>query len=91
MGIFEPKPFEKIPDEDWMRLFEAQRDERSPAVASLSFGDAQKKLGPNLFRLQRVRSANSGRDDSLRDDETAQVAVARGIAETVAGTGHHRE
>jgi NAD(P)-dependent dehydrogenase (short-subunit alcohol dehydrogenase family) len=23
MGIFEPKPFEKIPDEDWMRLFEA--------------------------------------------------------------------
>src|SRR5665213_2040156 len=23
MGIFEPKPFEKIPDEDWMRFFEA--------------------------------------------------------------------
>jgi NAD(P)-dependent dehydrogenase (short-subunit alcohol dehydrogenase family) len=23
MGIFEPKPFEKIPDEDWFRFFEA--------------------------------------------------------------------
>lgn len=23
MGIFEPKPFEHIPDEDWLRLFEA--------------------------------------------------------------------
>src|SRR5580658_8058653 len=23
MGIFEPKPFERIPDEDWFRLFEA--------------------------------------------------------------------
>jgi len=23
MGIFEPKPFEQIPDEDWMRFFEA--------------------------------------------------------------------
>jgi NAD(P)-dependent dehydrogenase (short-subunit alcohol dehydrogenase family) len=23
MGIFEPKPFEKIPDEDWMLFFEA--------------------------------------------------------------------
>ena len=23
MGIFEPKPFEKIPDEDWLRMFEA--------------------------------------------------------------------
>src|ERR1700745_787006 len=23
MGIFEPKPFEKIPDEDWLRFFEA--------------------------------------------------------------------
>jgi NAD(P)-dependent dehydrogenase (short-subunit alcohol dehydrogenase family) len=22
LGIFEPKPFEKIPDEDWMRFFE---------------------------------------------------------------------
>ena len=22
VGIFEPKPFESIPDEDWMRLFE---------------------------------------------------------------------
>src|SRR6201993_2818883 len=23
MGIFEPKPFEKIPDEDWLAFFEA--------------------------------------------------------------------
>ena len=23
MGIFEPKPFDQIPDEDWMRFFEA--------------------------------------------------------------------
>ena len=23
MGIFEPKPFEQIPDEDWFRFFEA--------------------------------------------------------------------
>ena len=23
MGIFEPKPFEEIPDEDWLHMFEA--------------------------------------------------------------------
>ena len=22
LGIFEPKPFEEIPDEDWLRFFE---------------------------------------------------------------------
>jgi len=87
MGIFEPKPFEEIPDEDWLRLFEA---------------NVMSGVRLSRHYLPRMREKNWGRILFVSSEsavqipaemvhygmtKTAQVAVARGIAETVAGTG----
>jgi NAD(P)-dependent dehydrogenase (short-subunit alcohol dehydrogenase family) len=87
LGIFEPKPFEEIPDEDWRRLFE---------VNVLS-GVRLARLC-----LPAMRRANWGRIIFISSEsavqipaemvhygmtKTAQLAIARGLAETVAGTG----
>jgi hypothetical protein len=69
MGIFEPKPFEKIPDEDWFALLRSQRHERCAPLPPLSRRHAQKKLGTNRVHLQRIRSSDSRRNDSLRHDQ----------------------
>jgi NAD(P)-dependent dehydrogenase (short-subunit alcohol dehydrogenase family) len=87
LGIFEPKPFEEIPDADWRRFFE---------VNVLS-GVRLARLC-----LPAMRRANWGRIIFISSEsgvqipaemihygmtKTAQLAVARGLAETVAGTG----
>jgi len=87
LGIFEPKPFEEIPDADWMRFFE---------VNVLS-GVRLARLC-----LPHMRAQNWGRIIFISSEsgihipvemvhygmtKTAQIAVARGIAESVAGTG----
>lgn len=87
LGIFEPKPFEEIPDADWTRFFE---------VNVLS-GVRLARLC-----LPRMRADNWGRIIFISSEsgihipaemvhygmtKTAQIAVARGIAESVAGTG----
>jgi NAD(P)-dependent dehydrogenase (short-subunit alcohol dehydrogenase family) len=87
LGIFEPKPFEEIPDEDWKRLFD---------VNVLSGARLARLV------LPAMRRANFGRIIFISSEsgihipaemvhygmtKAAQIAVARGIAETVAGTG----
>src|ERR1700722_8572946 len=87
MGIFEPKLFEMIPDEDWMHFFEA---------------NVMSGVRLSRYYLSQMRERNWGRillfsrESSVQIPaemihygmtKTAQVAVARGIAETVAGTG----
>jgi len=69
MGIFEPKPFEQISDDDWLRFFEAN-------VMS----------GVRLSRhyLSGMRKRNWGR---ILFVSSESAAIARGIAESVAGTG----
>jgi NAD(P)-dependent dehydrogenase (short-subunit alcohol dehydrogenase family) len=87
LGIFEPKPFEEIPDEDWRRLFEV----------NLLSGVRLARL-----YLPRMRQANWGRIIFISSEsaiqipvemihygatKAAQIAVSRGLAESVAGTG----
>ncbi len=87
LGIFEPKAFEEIPDADWLRFFE---------VNVLS-GVRLARLC-----LPAMRRANWGRIIFISSEsgvqipaemihygttKTAQLAVARGLAEAVAGTG----
>jgi NAD(P)-dependent dehydrogenase (short-subunit alcohol dehydrogenase family) len=86
VGIFEPKPFEEITDADWMRFFE---------VNVLS------GVRLTRHYLPLMRSANWGRVVFVSSEsalqiptemihygmtKTAQLAVARGLAETLAGT-----
>lgn len=87
VGIFEPKPFEEITDADWMRFFE---------VNVLS------GVRLTRHYLPLMRSANWGRVVFVSSEsalqiptemihygmtKTAQLAIARGLAESVAGTG----
>src|SRR6187402_2261639 len=87
LGIFEPKPFEEIPDSDWRRFFD---------VNVLS-GVRLARLV-----LPAMRRANWGRIIFISSEsgvhipaemvhygmtKAAQIATARGIAESVAGTG----
>src|SRR3984893_4476738 len=87
MGIFEPKPFEKIPDEDWMRLFEANVMS-GVRLSRHYFSDMRAKTwGRILFVSSESAVQIPAEMIHYGMTKTAQVAVARGIAETVAGTG----
>jgi NAD(P)-dependent dehydrogenase (short-subunit alcohol dehydrogenase family) len=87
VGIFEPKPFEAIPDEDWVRFFE---------VNVLS------GVRLTRHYLPCMRSRNWGRVVFVSSEsavqiptemihygvtKTSQLALARGLAETLVGSG----
>ncbi len=86
LGIFEPKPFVEITDEDWLRFFE---------VNVLS------GVRLSRFYLAQMLQRNWGRIVFISSEsavnipvemihygvtKTAQIALARGLAETTAGT-----
>jgi NAD(P)-dependent dehydrogenase (short-subunit alcohol dehydrogenase family) len=87
LGIYEPKPFEQILDEDWMRFFEIN------VLSGIRF---------TRHYVQGMRSRNWGRIIFVSSEsalqipsemihygmtKTAQLAVSRGLAETLAGAG----
>ena len=87
LGIFEPKPFEEIPDADWLRFFE---------VNVLSGVRLARLYLPAMRRRNWGRvifiSSESGVQIPAEMihygmTKTAQLAVSRGLAEAVAGTG----
>jgi NAD(P)-dependent dehydrogenase (short-subunit alcohol dehydrogenase family) len=87
LGIFEPKPFAEISDSEWLRFFEVN------VMSGVRLSRAY---------LPRMKERNWGRIVFISSEsgiqipaemihygvtKTAQIAVARGIAETCAGTG----
>jgi NAD(P)-dependent dehydrogenase (short-subunit alcohol dehydrogenase family) len=87
LGIFEPKAFEDIPDSDWTRFFET----------NVLSGVRLARLC-----LPKMKQANWGRIIFISSEsgvqipaemihygvtKTAQLAVSRGLAESLAGTG----
>ena len=87
MGIFEPKPFEEISDVDWMRFFET--NVMSGVRLSRAYLPRMKKR--NWGRIIFI-SSESGLQIPAEMihygvTKTAQIALARGIAETCAATG----
>jgi NAD(P)-dependent dehydrogenase (short-subunit alcohol dehydrogenase family) len=87
LGIFEPKPFEDIPDSDWMRFFEVN------VLSGVRLG---RLYLPGMRRADWGRiifvSSESGLQIPVEMihygvTKSAQIAVARGLAEAVAGTG----
>src|SRR3984885_3821992 len=87
MGIFEPKPFEQIPDEDWFRLFEANVMSGVRLSRHYLSSMREKNWGRILFVSSESAVQIPAEMIHYGMTKTAQVAVARGIAETVAGTG----
>lgn len=87
LGIFEPTPFEDISDDDWRRFFET--NVMSGVRLSRLYLPAMKRN--NWGRIIFI-SSESGihiPPEMIHYGMTksAQIAVARGLAESVAGTG----
>lgn len=87
LGIFEIKPFAEIADADWLRFFE---------VNVLSGVRLARHYLPCMVKRNWGRiifiSSESGQHIPVEMihygmSKTAQIAIARGIAESVAGTG----
>lgn len=87
LGIFEPKPFAEIPDSDWLRFFEVN----VMSGVRLSRHYLPGMLKHNWGRIIFISSESAFQVPAemvhYGMTKTAQVAVARGLAESVAGTG----
>jgi NAD(P)-dependent dehydrogenase (short-subunit alcohol dehydrogenase family) len=86
VGIFEPKPFETIPDADWLRFFEV---------------NVMSGVRLSRYHLPQMKEKNWGRIIFISSEsavnipaemihygmtKSAQIAIARGLAETTVGT-----
>ena len=87
VGIFEPKPFERIPDEDWFRFFETNVMSGVRLSRHYLSGMREKNWGRILFVSSESAVQTPVEMVHYGMTKTAQVAVARGIAESVAATG----
>jgi len=87
MGIFEPKPFEDIPDADWMRLFEINVMSGVRLSRHYLPGMKQRDWGRIVFLSSESALQIPPEMIHYGMTKTAQLAVARGLAETTAGTG----
>ncbi|APV49356.1 oxidoreductase [Betaproteobacteria bacterium GR16-43] len=87
LGIFEPKAFEDIPDEDWRRFFEV--NVLSGARLSRLVLPAMKKADWGRIVFISSESAVQIPAEMIHYGmtKTAQLAISRGLAESVAGTG----
>jgi NAD(P)-dependent dehydrogenase (short-subunit alcohol dehydrogenase family) len=87
MGIFEPKPFEQIPDEDWLRFFEVNVLSGIRLARHYLPGMRERDWGRIVFVSSESGLQIPAEMIHYGMTKTAQLAVARGLAETLAGTG----
>jgi NAD(P)-dependent dehydrogenase (short-subunit alcohol dehydrogenase family) len=85
-GIFEPKDFFEIPDEDWSRFFEVN----VMSGVRLSRGYMQGMLKRNWGRIVFISSESAINIPTEMIHygltKTAQLAIARGLAQLTSGT-----
>ena len=85
-GIFEPRAFTEIPDEDWFRLFEVN----VMSGVRLSRHFFPKMLNNNWGRIIFISSESAVfiPDEMIHYGmtKTAQIAISRGLAELTKGT-----
>lgn len=86
LGVFEPKPFEAISDEDWLNIFDVNVMSGVRLSRHYLKGMRERNWGRIVFI-----SSESGVQIPVEMvhygvTKTAQIALARGIAEGLAGT-----
>jgi len=86
MGIFEPKPFEEISDADWLRFFEANVLSGVRLARHYVRGMRSRNWGRIVFVSSESGLQIPAEMIHYGVTKTAQLAVARGLAETLAGT-----
>jgi NAD(P)-dependent dehydrogenase (short-subunit alcohol dehydrogenase family) len=86
LGIFEPKPFAEISDADWIRFFEANVMSGVRLSRQYLPGMLRKNWGRIIFISSESGQQIPAEMIHYGMTKTAQIAVARGLAESVAGT-----
>src|SRR5580704_4249433 len=87
LGIFEPKPFAEISDADWLRFFEVNVLSGVRLSRHYLPGMLKNHWGRIIFISSESAFQIPAEMVHYGMTKTAQVAVARGLAESVAGTG----
>jgi NAD(P)-dependent dehydrogenase (short-subunit alcohol dehydrogenase family) len=87
LGIFEPKPFLEIPDSGWLRFFEVNVLSGVRLSRHYLPGMLKKNWGRVIFISSESAQHIPAEMIHYGMTKTAQVAIARGLAESVAGTG----
>lgn len=87
LGIFEPKPFEDIPDADWFRFFEVNVMSGVRLSRHYLPGMKQRNWGRIVFVSSESAVQIPEEMIHYGMTKTAQIALARGMAETTKGTG----
>jgi NAD(P)-dependent dehydrogenase (short-subunit alcohol dehydrogenase family) len=86
LGIFEPKPFEDISDEDWRRFFEVNVLSGVRLSRAYLPGMKQRNWGRIVFISSESAINTPVEMIHYGMTKTAQLAVSRGLAELCAGT-----
>src|ERR1035437_4235866 len=86
LGIFEPKPFEQIPDADWLRLFEINVMSGVRLSRAYLPGMKERNWGRIVFISSESAVQIPAEMVHYGMTKTVQVSIARGIAESCAGT-----
>lgn len=87
LGIFEPKPFLEIADSDWSRFFEVNVMSGVRLTRHYLPGMLEKKWGRVIFISSESGQQIPAEMVHYGMTKTAQIAIARGVAESVAGSG----
>ena len=87
LGIFEPKPFGEITDDDWHRFFDTNVLSGIRLSRHMLPGMRQRNWGRIVFISSESALNIPAEMIHYGMTKTAQLAVSRGLAESVAGTG----
>lgn len=87
VGIFEPVPFLEIDDHDWFRLFEVNVMSGVRLTRALLPSMLERNFGRVIFISSESGVQIPPEMVHYGVTKTAQIALARGIAESIAGSG----
>jgi len=87
LGIFEPKPFEEIPDEDWRRFFDVNVLTGVRLSRTYVSGMKQRKWGRVIFISSESAIQIPVEMIHYGVTKTALLGLSRGLAESCAGSG----
>jgi NAD(P)-dependent dehydrogenase (short-subunit alcohol dehydrogenase family) len=87
LGIFEPKPFEEINDADWFRFFETNVMSGVRLSRAYLTGMRERNWGRIVFVSSESALQIPAEMIHYGMTKTAQIAIARGLAETCVGSG----
>lgn len=87
LGMYQPKPFEQITDEEWLEIFQVNVLSGIRLSRAYLRGMKQQNWGRIIFISSESAVNIPVEMIHYGMTKTAQLAISRGLAETTAGTG----